>query len=175
MHDRMHTALNEQVNHELQAFYTYLSMSSWFEAENLPGFAEWMRGQADEEKAHAERLIRHMEDRNARVEFDALERPPHDFDQPVEVMRAALEHEKEVTSQIHELVDVAEEIGDPAAESMLEWFVDEQVEEERTFTVLIGQLERAGDSGAGLMLMDDRLGQRGGSGEDGEGDAGEEA
>ena len=175
MHDRMRAGLNEQVNHELQAFYTYLSMSSWFEAENLPGFASWMRAQADEEKEHAERIIRHMHDRNARVEFDALERPPGDFDEPVEVMRAALEHEQEVTSQIHELVDLAEDVDDPAAESMLEWFVDEQVEEERTFTVLIGQLERAGDSGAGLMLMDDRLGQRGGGGDGGEGDGGEEA
>ena len=175
MDDSMRRGLNEQVNHELQAFYTYLSMSSWFEAENLPGFAAWMRAQADEEKEHAERIIRHMQDRNARVEFDALERPPGEFDDAVEVMRAALEHEKEVTSQIHDLVDLADEVDDPAAESMLEWFVDEQVEEERTFTVLIGQLERAGDSGAGLMLMDDRLGQRGGGGEGGDGEGDEEA
>lgn len=175
MHDRMRAGLSEQVNHELQAFYSYLSMSSWFEAENLPGFASWMRAQADEEKEHAERIIRHMHDRNTRVEFEALERPPGDFDDPVEVMRAALEHEQEVTSQIHQLVDLAEEVDDPAAESMLEWFVDEQVEEERTFTVLIGQLERAGGSGTGLMLMDDRLGQRGGGGEGGDGGAEEEA
>lgn len=171
MHEKMRRGLNEQVTHELQAFYTYLAMSSWFEAENLPGFADWMRAQADEEKGHAERIIRHMHDRNERVELDALERPPHDFDDAEEVMRAALEHEREVTAQIHDLVEVADEVDDPAAESMLEWFVDEQVEEERTFTVLVGQLERAGDSGAGLMLMDDRLGRRGGD----EGAEGEEA
>lgn len=175
MHEKMLRGLNEQVNHELQAFYTYLSMSSWFEAENLPGFAAWMRAQADEEKEHAERIIQHLQDRNARVEFDALERPPHEFESAAEVMQTALEHEKEVTSQIHSLVDVAADVGDPAAESMLEWFVDEQVEEERTFTVLLGQLERAGDSGAGIMLLDDRLGQRGGGDGGDEGEEGDEA
>lgn len=168
MHERMRAALNQQVNHELQAFYTYLSMASWFEAESLPGFASWMRAQADEEKEHAERIIRHLHDRNGRVELDALERPPRSYDDVVDVMRAALEHEREVTSHIHDLVELAEDVEDHAAESMLEWFVDEQVEEERTFTVLLDQLERAGDSGAGIMMLDDRLGRRGGgSGGDG--------
>lgn len=168
MDEKMRQGLNDQVNRELQAFYAYLAMSSYFEAENLPGFADWMRAQADEEKGHAERLIRHMHDRNARVELEALDRPTQEFGSPREVIRAALEHEKEVTSRIHALVDLAEEVRDPAAVSTLEWFVDEQVEEERTFRVLLGQLERAGESGAGLMLLDDRLGRRG------EGDGGAE-
>lgn len=170
MNEKMREGLNEQINHELQAFYTYLAMSSYFEAENLPGFADWMRAQAEEEQEHAERIIRHLHDRNARVELEALERPPGEFESPADAIRAGLEHEKEVTSQIHALVDLAEEVADPAAESMLEWFVDEQVEEERTFTILLGQLERAGDSGAGLMLLDDRLGRRSAGG-DGDGEA----
>lgn len=162
MDETMRRRLNEQVNHELQAFYSYLAMSAWFEAESLTGFAGWMRSQADEEKAHAERIMQHLYDRDAAVELDALERPEHDFDAPVEVIRAALEHEKHVTSRIHDLVELAEEVEDHAAESMLEWFVDEQVEEEHTFTVLLRQLERAEGSPAGLMLLDDRLGERGG-------------
>lgn len=175
MNEKMRRGLVDQVTHELQAFYAYLAMANYFETENLPGFADWFRAQADEEKEHAERLIRHLHDRNARVELDDLERPRHDFDSPLDVARAGLEHERKVTAQIHDLVELAEETEDHAAESMLEWFVEEQVEEERTFSVLVGQLERVGDEATGVMLLDDRLGARGGGADDGEGSEDDQA
>lgn len=164
MRDEIRDALNQQVGRELRAAYLYLSLSDWFEGEeSLPGFASWMRHQAEEELEHAMRIVEHMQDRGARVRFGELEAPPHDFDSPLAAVRGALEHEREVTRHIHELYELAGEVGDPPARVMLEWFVEEQVEEEGTFGQLIDQMERAGDSGTSLLVLDAKLAGRGGA------------
>lgn len=162
VNQQVRDALNEQVRHELQAAYLYLSMANWFEEESLPGFASWMRAQSQEEREHAFRIIDHLHDRGARVDLAALEAPTGDFGSPIDAVRAAFEHEREVTGHIHDLYDLARETGDHAAAVMLEWFVEEQVEEEDTFQTLVDMLERADGSGSSLLVIDGKLGARGG-------------
>lgn len=162
MKDEMRDALNQQVDRELQAAYLYLSVSDWFEVEeSLPGFATWMRHQAEEELGHAMRIVEHLQQRGARVRFGDLGAPPRDFDSPLAAIRGALEHEREVTRHIHELYELAGELGDPPARVMLEWFVEEQVEEEDTFGQLVDQMERSDDGGASVLVLDGKLGERG--------------
>lgn len=158
--DRVVEALNEQVKHELYAAYLYLAMMNHFEAESLSGFAHWMRLQAREELGHAMKLVDFLNDRGARVELQEIERPPADFESPLAVMRAALEHEREVTGRIEEVYGIALEVGDYPAQVMLQWFVTEQVEEEKSASDIVDRLELAGDSGGALLVLDDRLGQR---------------
>ena len=160
--EQVRDALNAQVRRELQAAYLYLSLSNWFEEESLPGFASWMRAQSEEERAHAFRIIDHLHDRGARVTLDALEAPTAEFGAPVDAVRAALEHEQAVTGHIHDLYELSRERGDHPATVMLEWFVDEQVEEEDTFQTLVGQLERIGGNGSSLLVLDAQLAGRAG-------------
>ncbi|HKK07542.1 MAG TPA: ferritin [Gemmatimonadota bacterium] len=162
MNEKVREGLNAQIGRELQAEHLYLAMSIWFERKDLPGFAGWLRSQAAEEREHAFRILEHLEDRDARVELGGLEKPPADFDSPLAAMRAALEHERKVTGHIDDCYGLARKESDHPAEVMLQWFVDEQVEEEKTFGQIVGQLERIGDSGAGLLVMDRDLGARGG-------------
>lgn len=158
--ESMVEALNEQVGNELYAAYLYLSMMNYFEAESLPGFAHWMRLQAREELAHAMKLVDFLNDRGARVELQAIDRPPGSFDSPLEVMRAALEHEREVTGRIEAVYERALEERDYPAQVMLQWFVTEQVEEEKSASDIVGRLELAGDSGGALLVLDEHLGKR---------------
>lgn len=165
MSDTVVEALNEQVKHELYAAYLYLAMMNYFEAESLPGFAHWMRLQAQEELEHAMKLVDFLNDRGARVELQAIERPPKTFDSPLAVMRAALEHEREVTGLIEEIYETALEQRDYPAQVMLQWFVTEQVEEEKSASDIVDRLERAGDSGGALLVLDEQLGRRSGGDE----------
>lgn len=163
MKDNVREALNDQVRRELQASYLYLSLSNWFEEEGLAGFSSWMSAQADEERDHAMRIVDHMHDRDAKVRYEALEAPTATFGSPRDAVEAALEHERMVTGHIHDLYELATEEGDLPARAMLEWFVEEQVEEEHTFTQLLEKMERAGDSGAGLLFLDGQLAGRAGA------------
>jgi ferritin len=163
MNDDVHEELNRQIRRELEAGYLYLSMSNYFEEENLPGFARWMRAQSEEEREHALRIVDHLQDRDARVTFEELESPHAEWDSPLDAVRSALEHEKKVSGHIHDLYDLAQEKGDHPARVMLEWFVEEQVEEERTFGDLVNHLERIDGQAAGLLVLDDQLGARGGA------------
>lgn len=157
VNEQVRDALNAQVRRELQAAYLYLSLANWFEEENLSGFASWMRAQSEEEREHALRIADHLHDRGARVTLRALEAPTADFGSPLDAVRAALEHEQAVTGHIHDLYELARETDDHPAAVMLEWFVEEQVEEEDTFQTLADQLERVGDSGSSLLMLDGHL------------------
>lgn len=162
MDDGMRQALNAQINREFEASYVYLAMANFFEREGLDGFAAWMEAQSEEEREHGERILEHLRDRDARVELEGIAAPRQDFDSPLTVLRAALEHEREVTGHIHDLYDRAREIGDHPAEIMLQWFVEEQVEEEKTFGDLVEKVERAGESGSALLVLDAELARRSG-------------
>lgn len=158
--ERVVEALNEQIKHELYAAYLYLSMMNHFEAESLGGFAHWMRLQAREELGHAMKLVDFLNDRGATVELQAIDRPPQSFESPLAVMRAALEHEREVTREIESIYDTALEERDYPAQVMLQWFVTEQVEEEKSALDIVDRLELAGDSGGALLVLDERLARR---------------
>ncbi len=152
--------MNAQVAHELDAAHVYLSMSAYLESINMPGFAQWMRIQAQEEIGHAMRFYTHIIDRNGRVRLDALPKPPVEFDSPLDVAKKALAHEEKVTGQINAIYDLAVQEKDYASQSFLKWFVDEQIEEEKNAGVLIQQFEMVGGEKAALYMLDKELGGR---------------
>lgn len=160
MDQEMQDALNRQINKELFAGYLYLAMCAHFEARSLNGFAQWMRAQAQEELDHAMRIFDHMSDRGAKVELAALDRPSGEFGSPLEAFEEALEHEKAVTVMIHELYDMAVEKHDHASQILLEWFINEQVEEEDTVGTIVDQIRMAGDNQAAILMLDRELGAR---------------
>jgi ferritin len=156
----MQDVLNEQVRDELYSAYLYLSMAAYFEDQSLPGFATWMRAQSEEEVSHAMKLFDFVNERGGRVELHAIEKPPVDFESPREVFELTYEHEQKVTSLIHNLYEVALEENDYAAQVMLHWFIDEQVEEEDNVSQILDALDRIGDNNQGLIMLDRELGRR---------------
>ncbi|HET9441106.1 MAG TPA: ferritin [Longimicrobiales bacterium] len=153
-------AINDQIHHELHSAYVYLSMSAYLEAANFAGFAQWMRMQAREEVNHGMKLFDYVNDRNGHVTLKALEQPPVNFKSALDVFEHALEHEKKVTSMIHSLYALATKENDYATQVALQWFINEQVEEEATATKVVDRLKIAGNDGAALLLLDRELGSR---------------
>jgi len=156
-------AVNDQIRNELYAGYMYLAMSAHFEHGNLEGFARWMRLQAQEELEHAMRLYDHVNRVGGRVTLRAIDQPPAEFESPLDVFRKALEHEREVTKMINELFELARSESDYPTELVLQWFIDEQVEEEDSASRAVDQLELAGDNKAALLMLDRSFGQRSGT------------
>jgi ferritin len=156
----LHDSLNEQINFELFSAYLYLSMSAHFEALNLPGFANWMRVQYQEETGHAMKFYKYVFDRNGIVTLKAIAQPATKFKKPVEVFKQVLEHEQKVTSLINKLYELAVKEKDYAAQSFLQWFINEQVEEEKNATDIINMLEMIGDSPVSLIMADRQLATR---------------
>jgi ferritin len=152
--------LNEQINFELFSAYLYLSMSAHFEAQNLSGFANWMRVQYQEETGHAMKFYKYVHDRNGVVTLKAIAQPATKFKTPVDVFKQVLEHEQKVTSLINKLFELAVKEKDYAAQSFLQWFINEQVEEEKNATDIITMLEMIGDSPVSLIMADRQLGAR---------------
>jgi ferritin len=153
-------AINEQIRHELESGYLYLAMCAHFEAANYPGFARWMRIQAREELGHAMRLFDYVHDRAGRIELQAIARPPADFDTPLSIFEAAFEHEKSVTRLIHKLNETAAFKNDYATQVFLQWFITEQVEEEKSASLAVEQLRMAGSAPAALLMLDGKFGAR---------------
>ena len=156
--DKMQSALNDQINAEFGAFYTYLSMSAYFEAENLPGFAAWMSNHSREEQVHAMKIYNFINERRGRVQLKALDAPKTSWDSIVSVFEDALHHEQRVTGLINNLVDLAITENDHATHSFLKWFVDEQVEEEEIVDKVLQDLKRVGDSQLAIFMLDRELG-----------------
>ena len=159
--ERMEAAINDQMAKEFYAAYLYLAMAAYFEAASLPGFAHWMRAQNAEEQVHALKLFQYLLDSGAKVELKEIPQPPAVFKGPLDVMRQSLEHEQKVTAAIHKLYELAAEEKDYPAQLALEWFITEQIEEERTVTDIINRLKHAGDDGAALLMIDHELAARG--------------
>ena len=160
MDEAVATAINEQIKHELSSSYFYLSVSAYFESIGLSGFAHWMRLQAREEVGHALKFFDFMVDRNQRVKLQPLPEPRGDFSSPLDACGCALENEKNVTSLIHELYALSVERRDYPAQVLLQWFVQEQVEEERKATRVVEELQMAGESASARLLIDHELASR---------------
>ncbi len=158
--EKMQKALNDQINAEFFSAYLYLAMEAYFESRGLPGFANWMRCQSQEEVVHAMKLYDFINERNGRVTLKSLETPPGEWDSPQQVFEAAYAHEQEVTGLINSLVDLAIKESDHATNTFLQWFVAEQVEEEATACGVVDRLKLIGSSGDGLFQLDKELGQR---------------
>jgi ferritin len=158
-------AMNEQITHELFSAYSYLSLSAWCEASNLPGFAHWMRIQAEEEIEHAMKFYRFILDRGGRVRLLPIAQPPVDCDSPLDVFEKALAGEQRVTGLIDNLYALAVREQDFAGQNFLNWFVEEQVEEEKIATQVIETLKLIGDDKPALVMLDRELAGRSAGGE----------
>lgn len=161
--DKMAQAINSQIGKEFASERLYLSMSAHFESLNLPGFASWMRKQADEERTHALKLFDYLSRRGGRAELGVLAAPPSKWASPLAVFEQALAHEQAVTASIGSLVDTASALKDHATVEFLDWFVAEQVEEEEQATLIVERLRAIGGAkaeGAGLLFLDNQMGQR---------------
>ena len=158
---KMEKALNAQVNAELYSAYLYLSMSSYFQSKNLPGFANWMLVQAREEVSHGMKIYDYIVERGSRATLAAIEDPKKEWKSPLDAFQDTLAHEQKVTDLINGLVDLAIAENDHATGSFLRWFVDEQVEEEANAGGLVEQMKLVGDAPGALFMMDRELGRRG--------------
>ncbi len=157
---KVEKTLNEQLNAELYSAYLYLSMSAWFESQNLPGFAAWMRIQTREENTHAMKFFSFVNERRGRVTLKGIEEPAKEWKTPLAAFEAALEHEQYITGRIGELVNLAASEKDHATAAFLQWFVNEQVEEEASVDRIIQQLKMASNSPGALLMLDHELGER---------------
>jgi ferritin len=157
---KMEDAINEQINAEMFSSYLYLSMSAFFADKNLPGFANWMQIQAQEELLHAMKLYDYLIERGGRVILADIKASQSEWDSPIAVFKHVYEHEQKVTGLINNLVNIAIEEKDHAANSYLQWFVNEQVEEEASADGVVKKLEMISDSTSGLFMMDQELGKR---------------
>jgi len=157
---KMQDALNEQVNAELYSAYLYLAMEAYFQSLNLPGFANWMRVQTQEEIFHAMKMYDFVNSRAGRVTLEAIAKPPVDFKSPLADFEAAYKHEQKVTGLINNLVDLAIKEKDHAANTFLQWFVTEQVEEEKNSSDIAGKLRLIKDSAEALYMLDKELAMR---------------
>ena len=158
--EKINDALDQQVNEELFSAYLYLSMSAYFEALNLPGFAHWMRVQTQEELVHAMRIFDFINERGGRVTLKPVNGPDVAWESPLAVFEASYKHECHISDCINKLVDAARAESDHATEAMLQWFVNEQVEEEASADAVVQKLKLVGDSGSGLFLLDQEMAQR---------------
>jgi len=154
-------AINDQIKHEFFSSYLYLSMSAYFETLSLPGFASWMRVQSQEEHEHAMKFFDFLNDRGGSVELQALDQPPGEFQSPLDVFEQALAHERKVTSLIHRLYELALKENDYATQTLLQWFITEQVEEEKNAGQIVEQLKMTGGEPSALLLLDRDLAGRG--------------
>ena len=157
---KIEDAFNAQINAEIYSSYLYLSMSAALEKMNLPGFASWMRVQAQEEMTHAMKFYDHIIERDGTVALTAIDGPPMKWKDVKAVIAETLEHEQKVTGLINDLMDLSMTENDHAGRMFLQWFVTEQVEEEATAMEILGKLEIAGDSAGGLYLLDKELAGR---------------
>ena len=160
INEKVGKILNEQVNKELYSAYLYLSMSAYFSDLGLLGFANWMRVQFQEEQAHAMFIYDFLIDRGEKVILKAIDAPPNSWNGPLNVMEEVLKHEVYVTGLINNVVTVAEEVKDRATMSYMNWFVDEQVEEEANAQDIISKLKLIGDDKSALYLLDKDLATR---------------
>jgi len=152
--------INEQIKNELYSAYLYLAMAAQFESQNLSGFAHWMHAQSKEENVHAMKLFSYINDQGGRVVLKAIDQPPVEFGTPIAVFEQVLEHEKKITGLINKLYAQSIEDKDYASQIYLQWFVSEQVEEEKNVNQIIETLKLSGEKGHSLIMVDRYLASR---------------
>lgn len=153
-------AINDQITFEFESAYLYLSMSAYCDSINLPGFAHWMRIQYQEELMHAMRLFDFVNDRGGRVVLQAFSQPPSEFDSPLALFTQALAHERDISAKISRLYEIAVRENDYPTQAHLQWFITEQVEEEKNAGQIVEQLKRGGGDGTALLMIDNVLSAR---------------
>jgi len=157
---KIEKALNAQINEELYSFYIYLAMSAYLDSAYLKGMATWMQLQAKEEMSHAMKIYNYLQERNAEVTLAAIAQPPKTWPSALAVFENAYEHEKHISSRVNALYEMAVKENDHATASFLQWFINEQVEEEASVDPIVHRLQLVGDNVAALYVMDRELGMR---------------
>jgi ferritin len=158
--ESLQKAINKQINEELYSAYMYAALAAWFEENNLKGCANWMRAQSDEELGHARKFVDYMHDRGGIVKFDTINAPKAVVESPLEAFKASYDHECHISKCINELAIMAMKEEDHASHAFLNWFVQEQVEEEATVDEIVNQLKLVDGAPGGLFLIDRELSQR---------------
>ena len=159
---RLQDAINEQIKNEFYSAYLYLAMAAHCEASNLPGCAQWLKVQSHEEWTHGMKFFDFLVDRGGRVTLQAVAQPPATYKSVLGVFEHVLEHEQAVTSKINKLYEMALQEKDYPAQVLLQWFITEQVEEEKNATGLVEQLKMVPEKGGALLFIDRHMGKRGG-------------
>jgi ferritin len=155
---KLFDALNQQFNYELESANIYLAMAGYTEDLGLGGFTNWFMAQYEEELFHAKKMMRYIHDKNGRIKVKSIAAPQNDFKSLLEAFETTLKHEQEVTTKLYELMDIALEEREHATKSFLQWFIDEQVEEEATVCDMINKIKLVKDSG--LYLLDQEAAKR---------------
>ncbi|NLW18741.1 MAG: ferritin [Candidatus Cloacimonetes bacterium] len=157
---KLEKAINKQINEELFSAYLYTSMQAWFADESLDGMANWMKAQAQEEHYHAMKFFDYLIERGGKVELHAIAKPDIDFGNPLKAFQASLDHERYITKCINEMMDLAIAENDHATRIFLQWYVEEQVEEEASVDTIVQRLSRVGDNMHGIYMLDRELASR---------------
>lgn len=160
MDKQLEKLYQDQIKNEWYSAYLYISMAAYFELENLEGFAHWMKKQAAEEQVHGQKMFDFLLDRGVKVVLQAIPQPPADFASPLEVFEKSLEHEKKVTSLIHAIADMSEKVNDHPSKVFIQWFVTEQVEEEKNASRVVDLLKKIPPGSGGVFQLDHRLSKR---------------
>jgi ferritin len=160
MNSKVAQALSEQVNKEFFSAYLYLAMNQHFEDEDMPGMANWMYQQFLEEQFHAKKMLKYLNSRGMKVELKQIDQPQVTWESNMAVFENVLEHEESITASINDIQSLAVDEKDFATMNFLQWFIDEQIEEEENAHNLIKQLQLIGDNGYGLLMLDKELAQR---------------
>ena len=158
----MQDAMNDQINKELFSSYLYLSMAAYFEDKNLPGFSHWMRIQEAEEREHAMKLYDYLLERGGKVTLRSIDAPKTEWSSTLEVAQEVAAHEAKVTASIHALYETALKEKDYPAQVMLQWFITEQVEEEKNAAEIVANLKLIEERGTAVLMLDHRLSKRSG-------------
>lgn len=158
--NRIAELINSQISKEQYAAQYYLSMSAWFSARDLDGIANYFRVQSKEELMHADKMFDYLNDVGVEIIMGEIPKPPHQFQDATDIFEKALEHEKSVTKSIFEIVKQANEESDFATVSFLQWFINEQVEEEASASQLVSKIKMVSENPSALYLFDQELAQR---------------
>lgn len=160
MDKKLEKAMNEQIVKELHSAYLYWAMAAYFDAENLGGFAHWMKMQAQEEIFHASKFFEFLGEVGSKVSLGAIDKPEDKFSSVEDVFKKTLAHEKKVTASINNLYAIADKANDNASKILLQWFINEQVEEEKQPSDILGKLKYVSKQPAGILILDKELGTR---------------
>ncbi len=160
MDKKLEKALNEQINHEFYSAYLYLSMAAYCDSKNMAGFSHWMKVQAKEEYSHGMKIFDFLADRGNRVILDGIPNPPVEFSSLQGMFDETLKHEKKVTALINNLYDLSCKANDHAAKVFLQWFITEQVEEEKNASMILETLKMLKSEGPALIMLDRELSKR---------------
>ena len=158
--EKIREAINRQINREFYSAYLYLSMSAYFESINRKGFSHWMRMQTKEETEHAMKLYDYLIEKGGRVILSEIESPLSEWKSPLAVFEHTYAHEKKVTEMINDLMELAKSKNDYATEVFLQWFVNEQVEEEASAEEILQKIKLMKDIPGRLSMLDRQLGER---------------